>query len=563
MQLAKNLTLPDDVVNRALAILGQRGAGKTTTAQKMTELMVAAGHQVVVLDPTGVWWGLRSGLDGSSKGGLNVIIMGGNKADVPLLPTAGEIVADFVVDSGRSVVLDMSTFESNAAQMRFATAFALRLYRRKADGTSCTPVHLMIDEADSFAPQRPQPGEQAMLGAFEAIVRRGRSRGLGMTMITQRPACLNKNVLTQADAVLCLRITGQQDLVVMRDWIGANMPGGGDRQERDTFMHTLPKLGQGECWWWSPTWTNTYVRTQILRKATYDSSKAPTKQNNKAAVKLKEVDLASLSAQIQASVDQAKQNNPSELKRQVQDLQRQLDAKKREIEQLQKKAGLSATDKQLVEQLVKALKSDTVQKLVGSAEPRPQPVVLTLQRFKDSAREEQRPAAPVQRVAKGSVMLDGSKLPKAEKTILTVLAQVGRPCSKNKLALIAGYAVGGGGFNNALSRLRSLQYMSGQDQLSITQEGLDNLGTFTPLPEGEAAVAHWINKLPKAESAILSKVSEVYFETSGQGLTKQDLAAQTGYAANGGGFNNALSKLRTLELIEGRDTIQLHQGLDL
>jgi hypothetical protein len=40
-----------------------------------------------------------------------------------------------------------------------------------------------------------------------------------------------------------------------------------------------------------------------------------------------------------------------------------------------------------------------------------------------------------------------------------------------------------------------------------------------------------------------------------ESLSKQEIADATQYAANGGGFNNALSKLRSLELISGRTDI--------
>jgi len=48
------------------------------------------------------------------------------------------------------------------------------------------PLHLVIDEADAFAPQKPRPDETRMLGALDEIVRRGRIRGLGCTLVTQR-----------------------------------------------------------------------------------------------------------------------------------------------------------------------------------------------------------------------------------------------------------------------------------------------------------------------------------------------------------------------------------------
>jgi DNA helicase HerA-like ATPase len=57
----------------------------------------------------------------------------------------------------------------------------------------------MVDEADSFAPSaRNQVNSGCSARLSQSIVRHGRIRGLGITMNTQRPAVLNKNVLTQA-----------------------------------------------------------------------------------------------------------------------------------------------------------------------------------------------------------------------------------------------------------------------------------------------------------------------------------------------------------------------------
>jgi hypothetical protein len=41
-------------------------------------------------------------------------------------------------------------------------------------------VHLLIDEADLFAPQKPPKGDEPLLGVTENIVRRGRNRGIGV-----------------------------------------------------------------------------------------------------------------------------------------------------------------------------------------------------------------------------------------------------------------------------------------------------------------------------------------------------------------------------------------------
>jgi uncharacterized protein len=44
-------------------------------------------------------------------------------------------------------------------------------------------------------------------------------------------------------------------------------------------------------------------------------------------------------------------------------------------------------------------------------------------------------------------------------------------------------------------------------------------------------------------------------------LTKEEVAVKAGYEANGGGFNNALGRLRTLELVQGHGAIKASDNL--
>jgi hypothetical protein len=45
------------------------------------------------------------------------------------------------------------------------------------------------------------------------------------------------------------------------------------------------------------------------------------------------------------------------------------------------------------------------------------------------------------------------------------------------------------------------------------------------------------------------------------GLNKEEVAALAGYEANGGGFNNTLGRLRTLELVHGRGELKASDNL--
>jgi DNA helicase HerA-like ATPase len=141
-------------------------------------------------------------------------------AIVPLERTAGKQIADLVVEHPGYYVLDFSHFESKEAERQLATDFAERFYRRK--GQAKAPMHLFVDEADMFVPQRSPSGDQRMLGAFESIVRRGGIRGIGTTLISQRAAVVNKNVLEQIDVLIVLRTLGPNDQKAIKGYVKAN-----------------------------------------------------------------------------------------------------------------------------------------------------------------------------------------------------------------------------------------------------------------------------------------------------------------------------------------------------
>jgi uncharacterized protein len=139
-----------------------------------------------------------------------------------------------------------------------------------------------------------------------------------------------------------------------------------------------------------------------------------------------------------------------------------------------------------------------------------------------------------------------------------VLAQfpVGR--TKRQLAMLAGYSAKGGGFNNALSSLRVNGLIGRGEPAVITAAGMTALGDgWEPLPEGAALVEYWLGQLSRAEGLALRALLDAY----PQPLTKAEVAERAGYAADGGGFNNALSRLRTLQLIDGRAELRPDETL--
>src|ERR1700722_15616916 len=155
--IGEELYFPPDIITETLLIIAKRGSGKTHCASVLVEEMVAARLPVAVIDPIGVGWGLGSSADGHGPG-LPVTILGGEHADLPLPHESGTLVADLIIDERLPVVLDLSHL-SKTQQRRFVTDFLERLYHRNRD-----PLHLVVDEADLFAPLRGGKDTARLLG---------------------------------------------------------------------------------------------------------------------------------------------------------------------------------------------------------------------------------------------------------------------------------------------------------------------------------------------------------------------------------------------------------------
>jgi len=308
LRISPGLSLPPEAVTQTFGVLAVRGASKTNTATVMAEEMFAAGLPFVVVDPVGAWWGLRSSSDGKGPG-LALPIFGGRRGDVPLEKTGGQLIADVIVDERLSCVLDVSEF-SEGEKIRFLVDFAERLYRRNED-----PLHLFLEEADDYAPQRPMREQARLLRSFENIVRRGRARGLGITMISQRSAALNKNLLTQIETLIAMRTTSPQDRKAIEGWVEYH----GQAKE---LLESLPSLKDGEAWVWSPHWLGQLERVQIRRRSTFDSAATPKDvKGRRPPASLADVDLGSLQKRMADTIERAKETDPRELQGKIRRLQ--------------------------------------------------------------------------------------------------------------------------------------------------------------------------------------------------------------------------------------------------
>lgn len=274
LRMAERFWLPLDAIVKRFAILGTSGSGKTSTAVVMVEEMIRLGWPVVILDPQGVWWGLRSSADGQSPG-LPVLVIGGEHGDIPLEASDGWKVARMLEELRRPVVIDTYDLDDEQAAV-FTADFFDAIYERPR---LARPIHLVVDEADEFAPQFAPPGSdkdhvQAVKRLKRAALRlakRGRTRGIGQTWITQRPQEFHKGVLGQLEVLVAMRFSSVRDIQVINEWLSSH---NGDA-EVARVKTVLPELETGTGLFYCPHWLGPLKKVAVRPRWTFDSSATP------------------------------------------------------------------------------------------------------------------------------------------------------------------------------------------------------------------------------------------------------------------------------------------------
>lgn len=79
------------------------------------------------------------------------------------------------------------------------------------------PLALFCDEAHLYLPEKTRSSlEEAGLQNFERIAKEGRKYGIGLVVISQRPAEVNRTILSQSNNFVAMRLTNAEDQAVIK-----------------------------------------------------------------------------------------------------------------------------------------------------------------------------------------------------------------------------------------------------------------------------------------------------------------------------------------------------------
>jgi hypothetical protein len=537
-----NFRLPLDLTTQSIAILAKRGVGKSYTSAVFCEELLDAGQVPVIIDPTGAHWGLKSQADGKSAG-YKVVIFGGEHADLPLEEDKGEAIATAIVDQRFPAIIDLSLFRKGQVR-RFMTAFLEALYRLNR-----LPLMLVVDEADDICPQRCGPEEAQMVGAMEDVVKRGRKKGLGCTLITQRPADLAKQVLTQCEMLVAMRLVHPLDIKAVMEWVNVHA----DKDTAAQMIESLPTLPIGTAWFWSPGWGDIFERVQIRKRSTFDSGATPKPGEKRIEPKeMAVIDLTALGEKIAVAATRAKERDPEFLKGEIRRLTKELGIQKSNLEhvkidlvdqkvldtfrgQLVIATGIIEAVGEKHEQIGNKLHEigETLRGLTAriSEELRPgRTVVMHARQMGKTQAVQRSPMNRDEHFGETPVSMPrseiGNSIPKGELAVLTACAQnAAEGCTREQLTVLTGYKRSSRDAYIQRLKERGLVSTSG-NYVGATTAGVTALGpNFIPLPTGDHLRAHWLQRLPEGERKILSILCEFY----PQRVDRDVISTETGY----------------------------------
>lgn len=195
--IAENLKLEKSFFGEKTIIIAKSGYGKSYTARVIIEDGIEIGNTFIIIDPQGAYKNLKE---------FEYI----HFSDIKKI---GEF-ANLLSSTNKNIVI--STQKSLIEeQNKFLKIFLQKLRNTKQKGIQT----LVIDEIHKYAPEGQKTfSKSEVIGMFQE----DRSAGQGIIGITQRPARMDKTILSQADNLALGRVTSKADKQAIGNYLASN-----------------------------------------------------------------------------------------------------------------------------------------------------------------------------------------------------------------------------------------------------------------------------------------------------------------------------------------------------
>ncbi len=232
-------------------VTGKSGSGKSNTASVVAERLLDDGYPLLVVDVEGEYYGLKEEYELLHAGA-------DDECDVQVAPEHAEKLASLALEQNVPIILDVSGYldESVADELVFETARHLFAREKRLK----QPFLLLVEEVHEYIPEGGGTTDAGRM--LVKIGKRGRKHGLGLLGISQRPANVKKDYITQCDWLCWHRLTWDNDTQVVRRIIDTE------------HAEAVEDLDDGEAFL-TTDWSESIRRVQFHRKQTFDAGATP------------------------------------------------------------------------------------------------------------------------------------------------------------------------------------------------------------------------------------------------------------------------------------------------
>ncbi|MCK9276821.1 MAG: DUF87 domain-containing protein [Methanoculleus sp.] len=183
-----------ELVTGRTCIIAQSGAGKSWGIAVLCERLLEARIGFCLIDTEGEYFSLKDRFP-------LLRIGSGDGCDAEIGRANIRELLENAICSRTAVIFDVSETDMREEVTKLAEILYDLESRLKQ------PFLLIVEEADKFIPQAGTP-----IKKIEEISCRGRKRGLGLMVATQRPSLVAKNVLSQCNSQIIGKLSIENDL---------------------------------------------------------------------------------------------------------------------------------------------------------------------------------------------------------------------------------------------------------------------------------------------------------------------------------------------------------------
>jgi len=305
-------------------ITGKSGSGKSNTASVIIEKLLNQGFPVLIVDTDGEYYGLKEEYEILHAGA-------DEECDLQIGPEHAEKLSELALEKSVPIIVDVSGFINEQEAKDIIRGVAQQLFAREKKLKR--PFLMLVEEIHEYLPETVALDNCGRM--LVKVAKRGRKRGLGLCGISQRPADVKKDFITQCDWLVWHRLTWENDTNVVRRVIGS------------TYADRVQDLDDGEAILMTD-WNDEIQTVKFRRKNTFDAGATP------GLGKFERPSLKSVSEEIVQDLQEISRKQKQRQDK-VEQLRGKLDDREKKIQELQEQLEQAEDVSQLAEQLTSAL----------------------------------------------------------------------------------------------------------------------------------------------------------------------------------------------------------------